>query len=68
MLLADIPEAGLYEIVFDAAGYHRRVGVALSDPPFLDQITVAFGVADPGAHYHVPLLLSPYSYSTYRGT
>ena len=67
-LLNDIPGAGLYEIVFDAAAYHRRIGVTLSDPPFLGLVTVGFGVADPGIHYHVPLLLSPYGYSTYRGT
>jgi 5-hydroxyisourate hydrolase len=67
-LLADGLAQGGYEIVFEAAAYHRSVGVALADPPFLDQITVAFGISAPEAHYHVPLLLSPYSYSTYRGS
>lgn len=58
---------GTYELVFEAAAYHRGLGLPLTDPPFLDRIAIAFGVADPDAHYHVPLLLSPYSYSTYRG-
>ena len=40
----------------------------LADPPFLDEVVVRFGIADPAAHYHVPLLLSPYGYSTYRGS
>jgi 5-hydroxyisourate hydrolase len=61
-------ERGKYDLVFEAAAYHRAVGVVLSDPPFLDRIIIAFGVSDPQAHYHVPLLLSPYSYSTYRGS
>ena len=50
------------------AGYFRAAGIALPDPPFLDEITLRFGVADEGAHYHVPLLVSPWSYSTYRGS
>jgi hydroxyisourate hydrolase len=61
-------ERGGYELAFHAADYHRARGVALTDPPFLDVVTIAFGVADPQAHYHVPLLLSPYAYSTYRGS
>jgi 5-hydroxyisourate hydrolase len=66
--LAEGLARGAYEIVFAAAAYHRAAGVALTDPPFLDQVVVAFGVSDPEGHYHVPLLLSPYSYSTYRGS
>lgn len=61
-------EPGIYEITFHAADYFRRAGVALADPPFLDAITIRIGIADPGGRYHVPLLLSPYGYSTYRGT
>lgn len=49
------------------AGYWRAAGVALTDPPFLEQVPIAFGIAGEG-HYHVPLLLSPYGYSTYRGS
>ena len=65
--LLDGLEPGVYEIVFGAADYHRSIGEALSEPPFLDEVTIRFGVGDPDAHYHVPLLLTPWSYSTYRG-
>lgn len=68
VLLADGLAQGVYEIVFEAAAYHRAAGVEIGEPPFLDRIAVAFGVSDPDAHHHVPLLLSPYGYSTYRGT
>jgi len=60
--------AGRYRLVFAAGAYFRRVGSALADPPFVDEVTLDFGVADTGAHYHVPLLVSPWSYSTYRGS
>ena len=59
---------GTYRLVFDVAGYFKGRGVALPDPNFLDQVSLDFGVADPGQHYHVPLLVSPWSYSTYRGS
>ena len=58
---------GLYEIVFDVAGYFAQ-HTNLPDPPFLGRVPIRFGVADPEAHYHVPLLVSPWSYSTYRGS
>ena len=58
---------GLYEIVFDVAGYFAGEK-ALPDPPFLGSVPIRFGIADPEAHYHVPLLVSPWSYSTYRGS
>lgn len=61
-------EAGNYELVFSAGDYLRAAGHSLSDPAFLDEIPIRFGLADEGAHYHVPLLLSPYGYSTYRGS
>jgi 5-hydroxyisourate hydrolase len=60
--------AGRYELRFYAGDYLRASGVALPDPAFLDIIPIAFGIADPAGHYHVPLLLSPYGYSTYRGS
>lgn len=60
--------AGRYRLTFAVAAYFRGRGVALADPPFLDEVTIAFGIADPQAHYHVPLLVSPYAYSTYRGS
>ena len=59
--------AGIYELRFHAGAYLRASG-ALPDPAFLDVIPIRFGVAAPGDHYHVPLLLSPYGYSTYRGS
>lgn len=59
---------GQYEMVFHAGAYFRGRGVDLPDPAFLDDVVVRFGVASPGEHYHVPLLVSPYSYSTYRGS
>lgn len=59
---------GEYELVFHAGDYLRRQGVEAEEPRFLDVIPLRFGVADAGAHYHVPLLLSPYGYSTYRGS
>ncbi len=59
--------AGQYELVFMAGDYLRASGVELPDPPFLDQVPIRFGMAE-DAHYHVPLLISPYGYSTYRGS
>jgi 5-hydroxyisourate hydrolase len=60
--------AGLWQLEFHVALYYRARGVALPDPPFLDVVTIRFGVADAAAHYHVPLLVTPWSYSTYRGS
>ena len=57
--------AGVYELVFDIGGYFAVQG---ADPPFLGRVPLRFGVADPDAHYHVPLLVSPWAYSTYRGS
>jgi 5-hydroxyisourate hydrolase len=59
---------GTYRLVFDVAGYFKSRGVALPEPSFLDKVTLDFGVANPEQHYHVPLLTSPWSYSTYRGS
>ena len=59
---------GQYELRFHAGDYLRARGDALPDPAFLDVIPIRFGIADAGQHYHVPLLLSPYGYSTYRGS
>jgi len=68
LLSGDTLETGVYELTFHAGDYFRGLGIGLSDPPFLDQVVVRFGLADPSGHYHVPLLLSPYGYSTYRGS
>jgi 5-hydroxyisourate hydrolase len=59
--------AGRYEIVFHVGDYFRSCGVTLPEPPFLDLVPVRFGVTE-DTHYHVPLLVSPYAYSTYRGS
>jgi 5-hydroxyisourate hydrolase len=68
LLEGDALVPGRYRLVFAAGDYFRARGVALPDPPFVDQVTIDFGIADAGAHYHVPLLVSPWAYSTYRGS
>ena len=68
ILSGDAMAKGSYELRFHAGAYLAAAGHALSDPPFLDVVPLRFGLADPSAHYHVPLLLSPYGYSTYRGS
>ncbi len=60
--------AGSYELVFAAGAYFQATGVELPNPPFVDEVVIRFGIADAAAHYHVPLLVSPWSYSTYRGS
>ena len=61
-------ERGAYELVFDIGAYFRGRGVALAEPPFLGEIVIRFGIAAPDEHYHVPLVVTPWSYSTYRGS
>jgi 5-hydroxyisourate hydrolase len=68
LLAAERLETGVYELTFHAGDYFRRCDVRLANPPFLDQIIVRVGIADAEGEYHVPLLISPYGYSTYRGT
>lgn len=68
LLQAGELQAGRYRLVFAVAAYFRARGVALSDPPFLDEVPLDFGLADTALHYHVPLLTSPFAYSTYRGS
>ena len=68
LLADDAFTAGRYELVFHAGAYLRAGGTALPDTPFLDEIVIAFGIDNVDQHYHVPLLLSPYGYSTYRGS
>ncbi len=60
--------SGSYQLTFRIGAYFSTQGVALADPPFLDVIPVWFQIADESAHYHVPLLVSPWAYSTYRGS
>jgi len=59
---------GSYRLVFDVAGYFKACQVSLPEPNFLNRVSIDFGVAQPEQHYHVPLLVSPWSYSTYRGS
>jgi 5-hydroxyisourate hydrolase len=61
-------KAGVYELVFWVGDYFVQYAQNLPDPPFLNQVPLQFGIADPTVHYHVPLLVSPWSYSTYRGS
>ena len=61
-------KVGTYRLVFDVAAYFRARGVQLPEPAFLNLVNLDFGVADTLQHYHVPLLVSPWSYSTYRGS
>jgi len=68
LISGDLLEIGVYELVFHAGDYLRSTGQHVSEPAFLDQIVVRFGVAEPDRNYHVPLLLSPFGYSTYRGS
>lgn len=68
LLQGDELLVGSYELLFFAGDYFAGRGVALPSPRFLDVVPLRFGIADPGGHYHVPLLLSPWSYSTYRGS
>ena len=68
LLAGDAFRPGTYELVFATGAYFRTAGVTLTDPPFLDQVPIRFGIAHADQHYHVPLLISPWSYSTYRGS
>ena len=68
LLEAEAFTTGAYRLVFSAGTYFAAQGVRVPEPAFVDEVTLDFGVADAGAHYHVPLLVSPYSFSTYRGS
>jgi 5-hydroxyisourate hydrolase len=68
ILPADRFAPGVYELVFHTGDYLRATGQAGAAPLFLDEVPIRFGISDAQAHYHVPLLLSPFGYSTYRGS
>ena len=68
LLAPDEMQVARYELVFHVGAYFRTAGVALPDPPFLEQVPVRFAIADRTGRYHVPLLVSPYGYVTYRGS
>ncbi|MFB2973642.1 hydroxyisourate hydrolase [Aerosakkonema sp. BLCC-F183] len=61
-------EVGVYELIFEVGEYFTAQSIKTPQPHFLDRVPVRFGIADIDAHYHVPLLVSPWSYSTYRGS
>jgi 5-hydroxyisourate hydrolase len=68
-LLKDVEvKRGKYRLVFHAGDYFRKRGVAMPDPSFVDVVTIDFGIAEEGGSYHVPLVCSPWTYSTYRGS
>jgi 5-hydroxyisourate hydrolase len=68
LLEGDAFQPGIYELDFSIGAYFAGLGIALPQPSFLDVVTLRFGVADASKHYHVPLVASPWSYSTYRGS
>ena len=68
LLEGDQFRIGEYELVFQAAEYFAASGVRVSEPPFLGEVVLRFGIGDVAQNYHVPLLISPWSYSTYRGS
>jgi 5-hydroxyisourate hydrolase len=68
LLEGEAMQPGRYELVFGAGDYFAAQGLQLPEPRFLDRVTIAFGIAHPDQNYHVPLVLTPWSYSTYRGS
>ena len=68
ILEGDAFSAGIYELTFHAGAYFDTLGLDLPEPKFLDQVPIRFGISDTAAHYHVPLLISPFGCSTYRGS
>lgn len=68
LLVGDSIRVGRYELVFHIGAYFAASGTTLSDPPYLDEVPVRIGIADAGSHHHVALLVSPWSYTTYRGS
>ena len=68
LLEGEAVKRGLYRLVFHAGDYFRAKGLKLAEPPFIDVVPIDFGIGDENGHYHVPLLCSPWTYSTYRGS
>jgi 5-hydroxyisourate hydrolase len=67
-LTPETMKVGQYQLVFYIAEYFNKQGTVLPNPPFVDKAVIQFGIADASSHYHVPLLASPWSYTTYRGS
>lgn len=68
LLEGEALQPGKYELIFAAGDYFAQQGVSLPEPRFVDEVVIAFGVADASQNYHVPLVVSPWAYSTYRGS
>ncbi|GMU72020.1 MAG: hydroxyisourate hydrolase [Burkholderiales bacterium] len=68
LLQGDAVKRGRYRLVFHLGEHYRSIGVTLADPPFLDVVPIEFGIADERGGYHVPLVCTPFAYSTYRGS
>jgi len=68
LLNGDEMKAGIYELIFYAGDYFIAQGVKLAQPSFIDRVILRFGIADPSQNYHVPLIVTPWTYSTYRGS
>jgi 5-hydroxyisourate hydrolase len=68
LMAGDAFRTGAYELAFEIGAYFRGLETATGDPPFLDVVPIRFHISEPDGHYHVPLLVSPWSYSTYRGS
>jgi 5-hydroxyisourate hydrolase len=68
LLTPETMRTGPYQLVFHIAEYFTKLGTVLPDPPFLDKAVIQFGISDATSHYHVPLLASPWSFTTYRGS
>ncbi|MZR31328.1 hydroxyisourate hydrolase [Sneathiella litorea] len=68
LLEGDAFSCGQYELLFHVGPYFEGTGISLPEPKFLDEVVLRFGIANTNEHYHVPLLISPYGYSTYRGS
>jgi 5-hydroxyisourate hydrolase len=68
LLAGDAIPTGVFELMFHAGDYFRALGAAMPSPAFVDVVPIRFGISEPAGHYHVPLLVSPWSFSTYRGS
>ena len=68
LMIGEAFRTGTYELVFEVGAYFKGLGATTANPPFLDVVPIRFSIAEPDGHYHVPLLVSPWSYSTYRGS